>query len=74
MAKSKKRVVTVNYPNCVNEVGDLVAIMYKKKGSGNKIYVHAFNKAPKLYVSKDGRQIIIIGGTFKYSRYGFEDK
>lgn len=73
MAKSK-RPVKISFPENVNEVGELVGVMYREKGKRNKIFVHAFDKPPKLFVSSNGRQIVIIGGEFRYTRRGFEDK
>jgi hypothetical protein len=72
MAKSR-RTVKIVYPDNVNEIGELVGLMYREKGKRNKIFVHAFSRPPKLYISSDGKQIVIIGGKVRFTKRGFED-
>lgn len=72
MKKSKKN-VKVTFPSTVNCVGELVGMIYRETGSKKSVFIHAFKKLPELYVSGDGKQIIVIGGGFKYSKKrGFE--
>jgi len=62
----------MDFPDNVKKVGELVGLIYREKGVKKEIAIHAFKKLPKLYVSNDGTQIIIIGGKFKFSKRGFE--
>jgi hypothetical protein len=64
--------VKMRFPENVKEVGEIVGIMYRKKGDKKKIQMHAFDQLPKLYVSNDGTQIVVIGGKFKFTKRGFE--
>lgn len=53
------------------EVGTLLSIGYKAAGNGESFY-HEFEATmPKLYVSQGGRQIIVVGGSYRFTDRGF---
>lgn len=67
-------IVTVKQttPEETLEVGQLYGIMYKVQGT-KEPYLHKFGPGSKakLLVSADGKQIYIIGGSYKFTDRGF---
>jgi hypothetical protein len=61
--------VKINIDNVGYELGKLVAVIYQadtEDGKGTK-YKHDFNKRnqPRLVVTNDGLQLVIVGGRYK---------
>lgn len=53
------------------EVGTALTIGYRALGDG-KAYYHEFEASkPKLYVSADGKQIFLVGGSYTFTDRGF---
>jgi len=59
-------------PTVALEVGQFLGIGYKSVGDG-KDYYHDFNarNRPSVYVNPHGLQIYILGGGYRFSRWGF---
>ena len=58
-------------------LGDLTAVEYRAKRDGEThVYRHQFKKSsqPLLSVSDDGNQLAILGGEFRVTERGVEDK
>lgn len=58
-------------------LGDLVAVEYRAKRDGEThVYRHEFkiSSQPLLSVSDDGNQLAILGGEFRVTERGIEDK
>jgi hypothetical protein len=52
------------------EVGQFFGIIYIAEG---KKYLHKFNanNRPQVFVSSDGRQVYVIGGSYRFTDRGF---
>lgn len=58
-------------------MGECLGVIYEAKRDGKKEkYVHQFRKksAPKLAVSADGKHLYLIGGQYRVTESGIEDK
>lgn len=70
-------VVDVDIPTVVACIGYVTAIDYNTThGSEAQPYRHAFVKGsrPLLCVSPDGRQLILLGGRYKFTERGIVDR
>lgn len=66
------RVAGLTVPTVGIEVGRFSGIGYRKLGDG-KLYYHDFSKSnlPRIFVNADGKQIYIVGGSYKLTDRGF---
>ena len=70
-------VVNVDVPEIVACIGHVEAIDYRTThGKTLALYRHKFNAGsrPLLCVSADGRQLLLLGGRFKFTERGIVDR
>ncbi|MES9855935.1 MAG: hypothetical protein ABW166_04935 [Sedimenticola sp.] len=68
--------VEFDIPDVVIEIGTADGIMYTTVRDGKKEkYIHRFKKKsrPLLAVSSDGKQLMLIGGSYQFTEKGIED-
>lgn len=64
-------------PDAVVEVGKFHAFEYfTTHGKRRELYRHEFERSarPDFLVSPDGRQIFVLGGSFRFTKRGIVDK
>ena len=74
---SSVKQVSFDVPDVVIEVGSLVGVMYRAKRDGEWAdYYHEFKKSsqPLLCASADGNTLVILGGRYKFTDHGIEDR
>ena len=73
----KLKVVTVDIPQVVAVIGYLEYVGYRTT-HGNEVqpYHHPFAEGsrPLLCVSSDGRQLVLLGGRYKFTERGIVDR
>ena len=55
----------------VLEVGTLLSLGYRSSGDGEAYYHEFESKRPKVFVTSDGRQAFLIGGSYTFTERGF---
>lgn len=66
----------IEIPEIGLEIGTLDGLMYTAIRDGvEEKYIHEFkkNSRPLLAVSYDGKQLIVIGGSYQFTEKGIED-
>ena len=66
----------ISLPSVAARIGFLDAVMYTTVRDGKtEKYIHEFKKhsRPLLAVSFDGRQLLVIGGSYQFTDRGIED-
>ncbi len=66
----------VEIPTTALEVGKVTGIMYKTRVDGRiQEFMHEFtgNSRPTLAASSDGRQLLLLGGDYKFTERGIVD-
>ncbi len=69
----KRRAIPDDYA----EIGTVCGVMYETVRDGVKEkYVHQFrlNSRPQMFVSHDGKTVLILGGGFTFTERGFVDR
>lgn len=72
-----EKVKVKNFPRELVAIGECVGIMYDTVRDGQyEKYVHRFRKGsrPLLTVSPDGKQLMLIGGSYVFTERGIVDK
>lgn len=74
-----KRLTTVDLdiPDAVAVIGHVEAIKYRTTHGGKtELYEHPFQEGsrPLLVVSSDGRQLLLLGGRYKFTSRGIVDR
>lgn len=67
----------LNVPDVALKVGKLDGVLYTTHRDGKtEHYIHKFKQSarPLLAVSFDGRQMIMIGGSYQFTERGIVDK
>lgn len=77
--KEPKKIARVDFevPRAVAFIGYVEAIKYRTThGDKVELYEHPFQKGsrPALAVSADGRQLLLIGGRYKFTSRGIVDR
>lgn len=73
----KIKTVSFNVPRVVAVVGYIEAIDYKTThGKKTVLYTHDFapGSRPLLCTSSDGKQLLLIGGRYRFTRRGIVDR
>lgn len=62
-------------PAVVVDLGELVGVIYRSAGPGRpRTYIHFMRRPPRLVTDIDGRQLYIVGGGYRVTRHGIEDR
>lgn len=76
-AKGSRRVNVPALPKVALDIGTVTAIEYAtNRGGRPATYRHSFRKGsrPLFAVSHDGKQLILLGGAFRFTHRGIVDK
>lgn len=66
----------IRTPAAAIQVGELDGVMYRTTHGGKREkYLHTFRKnaRPQMLASHDGKQLLIVGGNFTFTRRGIVD-
>lgn len=69
--------VRVKVPKAAMLIGDLDGVLYTTThGRKHQAYIHKFDKGarPQLAASADGRQLLVLGGRYNFTRDGIVDR
>lgn len=77
--KEPKRLTTVDFdiPEAVMVIGHVEAIKYRTTHGGEtELYEHPFQPGsrPLLVASSDGKQLLLLGGRYKFTARGIVDR
>lgn len=72
-----QKITVPDMPKAVLAIGEVLGVMYRTRRDGKLInYLHKFRtlqSRPLLTVSPDGKQIVLIGGSYTFTDRGIED-
>lgn len=72
-----EKVLVPDLPKVAVAIGHVHGIIYESdRGGANNLYHHRFRKGsrPLLAVSHDGKQLILLGGAFRFTNRGIVDR
>lgn len=70
------RVLTPDFPKTLVAIGEVVALAYDTVRDGEyQKYIHQFRKGsrPLFCVSPDGKNLVLLGGAYKFTDRGIVD-